>query len=163
MDLVRKGEHMILIDWPLGLLALSFLVFFSPIYAWGMLKWFSSVEDRPLVKDGRLQKPPYRFSWAIASVIGIASVVSMTYVFVWQLRGIQEPIQAVWDLAIVFLAALPAMVVVDQKLKKNLIDKIGRLTKQIGQLYTILRAYEAHFDDLEKRVQEVDKKEELRN
>jgi len=156
---------MILIDCELGLLALSFLIFFSPIYAWGMLKWFNSHEDRPLVKDGKLQKPPYRFSWSIASVIGIASVVSMTYVFVWQLRGIPTPLQPVLDLAIVFLSALPAMIAVDQKLKKNLIDRFNALKREIDNLYIILKAYEAHFDRLKSkaekmaRIKEVDKGE----
>lgn len=154
---------MTLINLPLAILAILFFGFFSPIYAWGMLRWFHSSSDRTIIKwDNdkkryKLQSPPYRFSWSIASTIGIASVVTMSHVF-----GLVS-LQDVWNLAIVFLAALPGMIYVDQKLKKNLIDKIANLKKQIGHLYTILRAYEAHFDDLQKRVQEVDKKEELRN
>lgn len=159
---------MILIDWELGLLALSFLIFFSPIYAWGMLKWFNSHEDRPLVKDGKLQKPPYRFSWSIASVIGIASVVSMTYVFVWQLRGISTPLQAVWDLAIVFLAALPGMIWVDNKLKKNLIDKLYRLGRQIGNLHAQIRSLQVLLNTYEARLDQIkegdrQEQEDIRN
>jgi hypothetical protein len=43
--------------------------------------------------------------------------------FIWQTRGIGEPLQAVWDLAIIFLCALPGMTWVDYELMKDEEDR----------------------------------------
>lgn len=147
-----------LIDWRLFILSLLFLLFFSPIYAWGMLKWFYSTSDKSILKWNRdkkrftIQKPPYRFSWSIASVIGIASVVSMSYV-----AGLLS-LQDVFNLAVVFLAALPGMIFVDMQLKKNLTNKIQELKNQIKVLTTLLDMYEKATGKLKgDEIEEVEK------
>lgn len=91
---------MIVLDLPLILLSIFFFLI-SWAYGWGLVHFFGD-----------------KFRWSLAAVTGIASVISCTYVFVWQVRGI-EPLQAVFDLAIVFLAALPGMTYVDYKLKEK--------------------------------------------
>jgi hypothetical protein len=48
--------------------------------------------------------------------------------FVWQTRGIGEPLQAVWDLAIVFLCATPGMTWVDYQLMRD--EEIDKRAKK---------------------------------
>lgn len=91
---------MIWLDWPLfGTILLFFVL--SWFYGWGLVQFFG-----------------HNFRWSLAAVVGIASVISLTYVLVWQVRGLgSDTLQPVWDLALVFLAALPGMTWVDYKLK----------------------------------------------
>jgi len=101
------SSGMIIIDIPLAITAILFF-FLSWAYGWGLLIFFQD-----------------RFAWDLASVIGIASVISCTYSLVWIARqslGV-DPIpvllQIPYDLAIVFLAALPGMTKVRIELRRT--------------------------------------------
>ena len=111
---------MIWIDWPLFLTGLFFFLL-SWLYAFGLLHFFR-----------------YNFRWSLASVVGIASVISVTYVTVWQMRGAGE-LQAVWDLAIIFLCALPGMTCVDYQLMEDEEKKTSRkIERAINMVERIL-------------------------
>jgi len=95
------------IDVPLIAVAIFFFLV-SWLYAWVLFRYL----------------PLQHFSWSLVSVIGIASVVTLVYVFVWQLRP-TPPLQAVLDLAIVFAAALPGMTWVDWRQRKRLLKLLA--------------------------------------
>ena len=102
-------------DWPLALTGLFFFLL-SWLYAFGLLHFFR-----------------YNFRWSLAATVGIASVVSVTYVMVWQVRGASE-LQAVWDLAIVFLCALPGMIYVDYQLMEDEEKKTDRKVSMVERI-----------------------------
>ena len=97
---------MIWFDLPLVVTAIFFFLI-SWLYGWGLLQWH---------RDD--------FAWDLAATIGIASIISCTYAFVWiaRLSLGYEPIptllQIPYDLAIVFLVALPGMTWVRLELEK---------------------------------------------
>ena len=95
------------LDLPLAITAIFFFLI-SWLYGWGLLRWHRN-----------------DFAWDLAATIGIASIVSCTYSFVWTSRlslG-YEPIpillQIPYDLAIIFLVALPGMTWVRVELRKD--------------------------------------------
>jgi len=99
---------MIMMDWPLAITALLFFVISWP-YAWGLLRFFGN-----------------NFHWDKAAVLGILFVTSGTYTFVWTIRRVLgyelSPVvfeQCVYDLFIVFSAALPGMMFVRYQLVKR--------------------------------------------
>jgi len=115
---------LIIMDWHLALTcALFFVISFA--YGWGLLFFFRD-----------------KFSWSLASVVGIASVVIMTYILIWQLRGLgNDSIQPVYDLALVFLSALPGMAWVDFELRTDNGQKvrIRELLKEQKETKEMLR------------------------
>lgn len=116
---------MILIDWPLGIAALVFFGI-SWLYGWGLTKFFGDDPER-----GRW------FLWDWASVCGIFFTASLTYVFVllvrkaigWELTwGVLE--QVVWDLFVMFAAALLAM----RRVRIKLVERRQRWYAELVQL-----------------------------
>lgn len=126
---------MIWIDLPLATTAIFFFVI-SFLYGWGLLQWH---------RDD--------FAWDLAATIGIASIVSCSYSFVWiaRLSLGYEPIptllQIPYDLAIVFLAALPGMTWVrveleryKQQYKQEKDNEIRRLRRVVAYQNEKLRS-----------------------
>lgn len=140
------GGAMIVFDWPLMVLAGLFLLFFGPVYAWGMVRWFGGNSDRSILsfQNGTLtiNKPPYRFNWSIAATVGIAFIVSVSYVFSL------VSLQGVFNLAIVFLSALPAMIYVDIRLKKTTV--VDDLIKQQNVTAEQIRSMQVLFETYQK-------------
>lgn len=114
---------MIFVDLPLTATAMFFFVL-SFAYAWGMLNVRIFRQD---MRD--------TFAWDLAATVGIASVVSCTTVFVWIPRGqIVDILQVPYDLAIVFLAALPGMTYHRYKLNEYRDCKKNRSDNQLEML-----------------------------
>lgn len=114
---------MIFFDVPLVLTAALFFVL-SWLYGWGLLKF-----HRYRLERVRLER--VQFAWDLASIVGIASVVSCTYSLVWMVRGGQPvaPIQIPYDLAVVFLFALPGMTWVRVMLRDDDARKMRHITR----------------------------------
>lgn len=124
-------------DWPLFLTACLFFIISWP-YAWGLLHFFGD-----------------NFHWDKAAVIGILFVTSGTYTFVWTIRrvlGVElTPViyeQCVYDLFIVFSAALPGMMLVRYRLIKRQSKCIAIRNKQINELIEANTELQKKFDSI---------------
>jgi hypothetical protein len=119
---------MLWLDLPLVATA-GFFFAISWLYGWGLLHFFR-----------------HNFRWSLAATVGIASVVSCTGIFVWQVRGLGvDTLQPVWDLAIVFLAALPGMIWTDLVMaddRERGKRQLARLEKQVREQDEMIAAVE---------------------
>ena len=95
------GGMVIIVDFYLVKLAMIFLFLLGPLYAWGILYFFRD-----------------NFSWHWISVGGISTVVTFTALFVWSPRGMTYE-QYWYDLVVIFLSALPAMIFVGEVLRRD--------------------------------------------
>lgn len=119
---------MIWLDAPL-IFTCIFFFFLSFAYGDGMLRVKMFGKD---MKD--------EFAWDLAATVGIASVVSCTTVFVWLVRQamgitpLPNIYQVPFDLAMVFLSALPGMTLHRIRLNEYRQKKSDRSNHQLELL-----------------------------